>query len=156
MGPLGSFLKGILLWGIIQGNESTLPMGPLGEFFKELSFGEKFINRITDKGIRFLTVAVNCHRPFPSGELGNGRRGRQWSLWLDRQHRLTPTATWKMLQLLSPLDCWWISALWWVVHGLRSCYIMVWMGAPLIYHSIRAPIQPMRLNVTAPGLLLYQ
>ena len=25
---------------IIQGNESTLPMGPLGEFFKELSFGE--------------------------------------------------------------------------------------------------------------------
>ena len=22
---------------------------------------------------------------------------------------------------------------------------MVWMGAPLIYHSIRAPIQPMRL-----------
>ena len=25
---------------IIQGNDSTLPMGPLGEFFKELSFGE--------------------------------------------------------------------------------------------------------------------
>ena len=23
-----------------QGNDSTLPMGPLGEFFKELSFGE--------------------------------------------------------------------------------------------------------------------
>ena len=22
---------------------------------------------------------------------------------------------------------------------------MVWMGAPLIYHSIRAPIQPMRM-----------
>ena len=26
---------------IIQGNDSTLPMGPLREFFKELSFGEQ-------------------------------------------------------------------------------------------------------------------
>ena len=39
MGSLGEFY-GTLLWGIIQGNDSTLPMGPLGEFFKELSFGE--------------------------------------------------------------------------------------------------------------------
>ena len=32
--PLREF-KGTLLWGIIQGNESTLTMGPLGEVPKK-------------------------------------------------------------------------------------------------------------------------
>ena len=31
MGPLGEVLKEPLLWGIRQGNDSTLPKGPLGE-----------------------------------------------------------------------------------------------------------------------------
>ena len=38
MGPLGEFFKELSFGE--QGNDSTLPMGPLAEFFKELSFGE--------------------------------------------------------------------------------------------------------------------
>ena len=52
---------------IIQGNESTLPMGPLGEFFKELSFGELgllfIINKARSSFIadKFAAQTYNAH-----------------------------------------------------------------------------------------------